>query len=86
MNLENQKEIESIMIASNCNTVLNACEYSNYWKCLAFVSANIIHIYDTVKVKTYLTLKGHGQRANSVRWINNTKVNKKTLIKFVKFN
>lgn len=74
MSLESQNEINNVMIASNCNTVLNACDYSNYWKCLSFVSANLVHIYDTVKVKTFLTLKGHGQRANSVKWIDNTNV------------
>jgi len=74
MNLENKPDIESVMISSNCNTVLNACDYINDWHCLAFVSANLIHIYDTKKVKTYLTLRGHSQRANSVRWINKAKV------------
>jgi hypothetical protein len=76
MSSENNKGIHNVMIASNCNTVLNACDYNNQLKCLAFVSANLIHIYDTIKVKTYLTLKGHSQRANSVKWINNTNVNK----------
>jgi len=74
MNLDNQKGINNVMIASNCNTVLNACDYNNYWKSLAFVSANLIHIYDSIKIKTYLTLKGHTQRANSVKWINNINV------------
>ena len=66
------KDINSVMISSNCNAILNACEYSDEWKCLAFVSANLIHIYDTEKVKTFLTLKSHTQRANSVRWIKNS--------------
>lgn len=72
MKTECQKDnLNNVMISSNCNTVLNACDYSNYWKCLAFVSANLINIYDTLRVKSFLTLKGHNQRANSVRWLNN---------------
>lgn len=63
-------EIKNKMITSNCNAILNACDYSNDFNCLAFISANLIHIYDTKTIKTYLTLKGHSQRANSVRWIN----------------
>jgi WD40 repeat protein len=64
-----KEDFNSIMISSNCNALLNACDYSDEFKCLAFVSSNLIHIYDTNKVKTFLTLKEHNQRANSVRWI-----------------
>ena len=67
------EDINSIMIASNCNAISNACDYSDQFKCLAFISANLIHIYDTQKIKTFLTLKGHTQRANSVSWIKNVK-------------
>jgi len=69
MSTNNKEDINSIMISSNCNAVLNSSDYSDQYNCLAFTSANLIHIYDTNKVKTFLTLKGHAQRANSVRWI-----------------
>lgn len=69
--IKTNHEIENIMIASNCNTLLNACDYSDEWQCLAFASSNLIHIYDTHKIKSYLTLKSHSQRVNSVRWLNN---------------
>jgi len=65
----NKEDLNSIMISTNCNALLNACDYSDEYKCLAFVSSNLIHIYDTNRVKTFLTLKEHTQRANSVRWI-----------------
>jgi hypothetical protein len=61
------------MITANCNTLLNGADYSNTYSCLAYVSSNLIHIYDTKSMKTYLTLKGHNERANNVRWMDSTK-------------
>lgn len=69
----NSDKIKCKMIAANCNTVLNAADFDNKWQTLAYASSNLIHIYDTIKAKTYLTLKGHSQRVNVVRWINSHK-------------
>jgi hypothetical protein len=71
--LNYEAKIECKMISANCNTLLNACDYSHTYSCLAFSSSNLIHIYDPSKIKTYFTLKGHKQRVNVVRWIDSHK-------------
>jgi hypothetical protein len=71
--VDTDNELKCKMIAANCNTLLNGADYSNTYNCLAYVSSNLIHIYDTKSVKTYLTLKGHNERANVVRWMDSRK-------------
>ena len=71
--IETDNELKSKMISANCNTLLNGADYSNTYSCLAYVSSNLIHIYDTKSVKTHLTLKGHQERANVVRWMDSHK-------------
>jgi len=68
------EKLKCKMIAANCNTLLNGADYSNSYSCLAYVSSNLIHIYDTKSMKTYLTLKGHNERANTVRWMDSAKI------------
>jgi hypothetical protein len=70
---DKQNEINCKMISANCNTLLNGADYSNKYNCLAFVSSNLVHIYDPKSVKTYLTLRGHKGRANVVRWMESHK-------------
>ena len=71
--IETDNELKSKMISANCNTLLNGADYSNTYSCLAYVSSNLIHIYDTKSVKTHLTLKGHQERLNVVRWMDSHK-------------
>ena len=66
-------EIKCSMISANCNTLLNGADYNMSYNVLAFASSNLIHINDLKTVKTYLTLKGHTQRVNSVKWLNSHK-------------
>ncbi len=56
-------------INSNTNTVLNAIDYKNNSDILAFAASNIIHINCISKVKTFLSLQGHKDRVNSVKFI-----------------
>jgi hypothetical protein len=79
--IDTDNEIKCKMISANCNTLLNGADYSNTYSCLAYVSSNLIHIYDTKSVKTYLTLKGHNERANVVRWIDSRKIRVNNFIK-----
>lgn len=71
--IDSDLELKCKMIAANCNTLLNGADYSNTYNCLAYVSSNLIHIYDTKSVKTHLTLKAHKERANVVRWMDSHK-------------
>jgi len=64
-----QEVIECKMIAANCNTILNGADYSSTFSCLAYASSNLIHIYDPFNYKTHLTLRGHKERVNVVRWV-----------------
>lgn len=68
--MDNLIDLQIEMISANCNSTLNAINYSKSWNVIAFASANLIHIYDCVLRKTVLTLKGHTARVNSVKWIN----------------
>ena len=63
--------IKTKCICANVNTCLKCADYSKKYKCLIYGSSNLIHVYDPYKCKTYLTLKGHNDRVNSVKWINN---------------
>lgn len=72
-NLDNKVEIKCKMIAANSNTMLNSADYSDAKDALAYASANLIHIYSPKKVKTFLTLKGHKDRVNGVKWIDSYK-------------
>jgi hypothetical protein len=71
--IETENELKCKMIAANCNTLLNGADYSNTYNCLAYASSNLIHIYDIKSVKTHLTLKGHTERTNVVRWMDSHK-------------
>jgi hypothetical protein len=71
MNVE--ENIKCSMIAANCNTLLSGADYNMNYEVLAYASANLIHIYDIKTVKTHLTLKGHSDRVNSVKWMNSNK-------------
>ncbi len=76
MNDKNELEknlIKCKMISANCNTLLNGTSYSETYSCLAYVSSNLIHIYSPSEIKTQFSLKGHKQRVNSVKWIDNQK-------------
>ena len=74
--------IKTKLICANVNTCLKCADYSKQYKCLIYGSSNLIHIYDPEKCKTYLTLKGHTDRVNSVKWINNNN-NGNDLIEFI---
>ena len=71
--VDNNQAIQCKMISANCNTLLNAADYSETHRCLAFSSSNLIHIYDPFNYKTHLTLRGHKQRVNVVRWVDSSK-------------
>jgi hypothetical protein len=77
----NPEGINLKMIAANCNTLLNGCAYNNTFNVLAYASSNLIYIYDTISVKSYLNLSGHKDRVNVVRWIDSSK--NKVLIKYM---
>ena len=74
--------IKTKFICANVNTCLKCADYSKKYKCLIYGSSNLIHVYDPYKCKTYLTLKGHNDRVNSVKWINNN-INGNELIEFI---
>jgi hypothetical protein len=61
------------MIAANCNTLLNGADYSFAFNVFAYASSNQIHIYNIQKIKTYLTLRGHTKRVNSVKFMDSNK-------------
>jgi hypothetical protein len=61
------------MIAANCNTLLNGADFNMNYGILAYAAANMVHIYDVKSVRTQLTLKGHTDRVNSVKWMNSHK-------------
>jgi len=67
------------MIAANANTTFNCVAYSNHYNFLAYASANLIHIHDLKTKKTYLTLKGHKSRVNSINIIEHSSI--KVIIK-----
>ena len=67
----NLPEFKLKSISSNTNTVLNAIDYKKDSDILAFAASNIIHIYSISKVKTFLTLQGHKERVNSVKFLDN---------------
>jgi WD40 repeat protein len=62
------------MVSANCNTLLNGVDYSSSKNVLAYTSSNLIHIYNIEKVRTYLTLRGHTQRVNSVKFMDSHKI------------
>jgi WD40 repeat protein len=68
-------DIKCSMIAANCNSLLNGADYNMNYGVLAYTAANSIHIYDIKSVRTYLTLNGHSDRVNSVKWMNSNKYN-----------
>jgi WD40 repeat protein len=68
------ENIKCAMIASNCNTLLNGADYNMSYGVFAYAAANLVHIYDIKSVKTWLTLKGHTDRVNSVKWMNSHKL------------
>lgn len=70
------------MISANCNTLLNGADYSDSYRCLAYTSSSLVHIYDPFGYKTNLTLKGHKQRVNGVKFIDSHK-NKNDLIELL---
>jgi WD40 repeat protein len=67
-------EIENLMIAANCNTVMHSISYNKTHKLVAYGSANAVlimdpyHINNTVP-KVLFSLKGHEDRVNSVSWL-----------------
>ena len=60
-------------ISANVNTVLHCLDYNQHFNCLAYGSNNLIHINNPNEVKTYLTLKGHQNRVNVVKFMDNHK-------------
>jgi hypothetical protein len=66
-------DIKCSMITANSNTLLNGADYNMSYNVLAYASSNLIHINDIKSVKTFLTLKSHSQRVNSVKWVNSHK-------------
>jgi len=75
--------ISNKMIAANANTTFNCVAYSNHFNFLAYASANLIHVYDIKSKKTYLTLKGHKSRVNSINIIENSYTKVVSIILFI---
>lgn len=74
--------VTPVLIASNVNTILNCGSYSKQHKCFAFGASNLIHLYSPSLFKTFLTLKHHTSRINSVKWIDN-EINPNDLIELI---
>lgn len=69
-----QHQVENLMIAANCNTVLKAIAYNKSANLIAYAAANTVlildpeHYNDSVP-KVLFTLRGHIGRVNSVCWL-----------------
>lgn len=73
--MESQIGIENLMIAANCNTVVNAISYNKLNKLVAYAAANSVLILDPYHIngcvpKVIVSLRGHTDRVNAVQWIN----------------
>ena len=73
MSNQNQPLINCEFICANTNTVLHCLDYNQHYNILAYGSHNLIHINNPSEVKTYLTLKGHSNRVNVIKFIDNHK-------------
>jgi len=67
--------IENLMIAANCNTVVNALDFNPKTKLIAYAAANSILILDPYHVngnvpKVLFSLRGHTERINGLQWLN----------------
>lgn len=66
--------ITNLMIAANCNTVINALEYNKDIKLIAYAAANSVLILDPYHInnsipKVIFSLRGHKDRINAVQWL-----------------
>ena len=78
------KLIESEFICANPNSTLKCLDYLKEYKCLAYCSNNLIHIYNPETFKTYLTLNAHSDRINTLKWMKSNKSNiKNDLIELI---
>ena len=78
------KLIESEFICANPNSTLKCMDYLKEYKCLAYCSNNLIHIYNPETFKTYLTLNAHSDRINTLKWMKSNKSNiKNDLIELI---
>ena len=72
---KSSSSIENLMIAANCNTVINGIAYNREIKLGAYAAANSIlildpyHINDSVP-KVLFSLRGHLERVNGLQWLN----------------
>ena len=71
--MSNQFSLNCEFISANTNTTLHCLDYNEHFNCLAYGSHNLIHINNPSETKTYLTLKGHNKRVNSIKFIDNHK-------------
>jgi WD40 repeat protein len=72
--MENTPKIENLSIATNLNTVFDAFDFCPQNKLIAYASSNLVcileqHHYHSQYPKVLLTLKGHKERVNAVRWL-----------------
>jgi WD40 repeat protein len=68
--------IENVMIAANCNTVINSISYNKDKSLVAYAAANSVLIMDPYHIngkipKVLFSLRGHLDRVNGVSWISN---------------
>jgi WD40 repeat protein len=75
--MENTLKVENLTIATNLNTVFNAFDFNKENGLIAYVSSNLVCIlqqdfYFKKYPKVLLTLKGHKERVNAVRWLNSS--------------
>lgn len=68
-------KIDNLMIAANCNTVINGFSFNKSNKLIAYAAANSILILDPYHIqgnvpKVLFCLRGHQDRVNGLMWLN----------------
>jgi WD40 repeat protein len=70
-----EQAITNLMIAANCNTVINGVAFNKTFRLAAYAAANSILILDPYHVngsipKVLFSLRGHSDRVNGLQWLN----------------
>jgi WD40 repeat protein len=66
--------LDNLMIAANCNTVVNVLSFNATSKLIVYAAANSVLVMDPYHIegsvpKVLFSLRGHSDRVNSVQWL-----------------